>query len=315
MSYSFRIRFTRSPTDTIQTEACELRLPVSDGDASIALRNQKTEQPIKDAEQLTLNGDGYSSSEAAIAAGERYQLALMVALARVRVGADFGERATKSLYTEHGLKWLEDQLGQRVLNSAHGLMAFATDPKPRFALAGAKMVRGTNADAFQTLLLESIARGPTLSQREQLAFSLFNASFFQPSADTRFLLLVMSVEALIEPAARSTEAREHVEQLIAQTEASALSRAERDSMLGALRWLLQQSISQAGKHLVRDRLGDRAYTDMPAHKFFSHFYQIRSNLVHGNMPYPTFEEIGSICGPLEVFVSDLLTSPTLGFPK
>lgn len=314
MSYSFRIRFIRSPTDTIQADAFELQVPVPGEEATIALKNLTPDQPLKDAEQLALSGHGYSSSQEAIEAGQQYQLALMVALARVRVGADFGQRAAKGVYTEHGLKWLEQQVGHRVLNSAHGLMVFATDPKPRFAVTSAKMVRGTNADAFQFLLLEAIAKRPILSDREQLAFSLFNASFFQPSADSRFILLVMAVEALIEPTARSTEAREHVEQLITQTQSAKLPSTERDSMLGALRLLFQESINQAGKRLVTDRLGDRKYNDMPASKFFSHAYQLRSNLVHGNFPYPTFEEVGNLCGTLEVFVSDLLTSPALGHP-
>lgn len=315
MSYSFRIRFIRSPTDTIQTDAFKLQVPVPDENVSIALKNLASGEPIKDAEQLVLSGHGYSSSQEAIEAGQQYQLALMVALARVRVGADFGQRAARGVYTEHGLKWLEQQVGNRVLNSVHGLMVFATDPKPRFAAASTKMVRGTNADAFQALLLEAIAKRPILSDREQLSFSLFNASFFQPSVDSRFILLVMAVEALIEPTPRSNEARAHVEQLITQTQGAKLPSTERDSMIGSLQWLLQESINQAGKRLVTDRLGDREYNDMQACKFFSHAYQLRSNLVHGKLPYPTFEEIGNICGTLEVFVSDLLTSQALGHPR
>lgn len=283
--------------------------------ASIALKNLTPKQPIKDAEQLALTGHGYASSHDALEAGRKYQSALMVALARVRVGADFGQRAAKGVYTEHGLKWLEQQVGHRVLNSVHGLMIFATDPKPRFAAANARMVRGTNADAFQTLLLEAIEKRPVLSNREQLAFSLFNASFFQPSADSRFILLVMAIEALIEPLQRSPEARSHAEQLIAQTKSAKIPAAEQESMLGSLRWLLQESINQAGRRLVAARLGEREYGEMSASKFFSHAYQLRSNLVHGNLPYPTFEQVGSICGPLEVFVSDLLTSPSLGNPR
>lgn len=282
---------------------------------SITLKNLTPEQPIKDAEQLAMSGHGYSSSHEAMEAGQKYQSALMVALARVRVGADFGQRAARGVYTEHGLKWLEQQVGHRVLNSAHGLMVFATDPKPRFAAASAKMVRGTNADTFQILLLEAIAKRPVLSDREQLAFSLFNASFFQPSADSRFILLVMAIEALIEPTQRSPETRKYVEELITQTQLAKLPSAERGSMLGSLRWLLQESINQAGKRLVAARLGDREYCEMPAIKFFSHAYQLRSNLVHGNLPYPTFEQVGNICGPLEVFVSDILTSPALGHPQ
>lgn len=160
MTYSFRIRFIRSPTDTIQTEALELHVSVPGENTSITLKHLTPEQPIKDAEQLAMSGHGYSSSQEAMEAGQKYQSALMVALARVRVGADFGQRAARGVYTEHGLKLLEQQVGHRVLNSTHGLMVFATDPKPRFAAVSVKAIRGTNADAFQVLLLEAISKHP-----------------------------------------------------------------------------------------------------------------------------------------------------------
>jgi hypothetical protein len=60
---------------------------------------------------------------------------------------------------------------------------------------------------------------------------------------------------------------------------------------------------------VSNRLGDRCYGDKVASEFFMHCYQLRSNLVHGNLPYPSFEEVGNTCGTLEVFMSDLLTLP------
>lgn len=56
------------------------------------------------------------------------------------------------------------------------------------------------------------------------------------------------------------------------------------------------------------------YESRSAKVFFAYCYQMRSNLVHGNLPYPTFEEVSRVCGALEVFVSDLLTSPFLGMP-
>jgi hypothetical protein len=56
------------------------------------------------------------------------------------------------------------------------------------------------------------------------------------------------------------------------------------------------------------------YGDRTAPDFFSYCYQMRSNLVHGNLPVPTFEEVGGVAATLEVFVSDLLTGPVLGYP-
>lgn len=311
MSHSFRIRFIQSPTDTIQSEANELLLQAVDEKLKITLNNLKPEQPIKDAEQLSLSGHGYGSSQEALEAGQEYLQALTIALAHVRVGADFGHRTAKGVYTNEGVNWLEQEMGKRVLNNTHGLMVFSTNPKPNFVSINAKFIRGTNADAFKAVLLKVIAKRPLLSEREQLAYSLFNSSFFQPGTDSRFMLLVMAIEALIEPEARSTEVQKHVEKLLDQTRQSNLEKNEIASLVGSLRWLLQESINQAGKRLVMSRLGDREYNNMSANKFFSHVYKMRNDLAHGNLPYPSFEDVGHICASLEVFVSDLLTCPII----
>lgn len=186
MSYSFRIRVNRSPTDTIQCDEREIIISSHNEKIQVTLRNSRSDQSIKDAEQLVLHGDGYDSAQEAIDAGELHQEALVVALARVRVGADFGQRAAKGGYTDDGLKWLEQEYGQRSLNNVHGLMAYQTDPKPLFGSFNGAGIRGVNPENFQKIFLQSLIAQPRLTEREQLAFTLFNASFFQPSVDSRF---------------------------------------------------------------------------------------------------------------------------------
>jgi hypothetical protein len=105
-----------------------------------------------------------------------------------------------------------------------------------------------------------------------------------------------------------------VASLIEQTKSSSLPVKERNSILGSLRLLRRESINQAGKRFTAERLGGRVYGDRTAPDFFSYCYQMRSNLVHGNLPVPTFEEVGGVAATLEVFVSDLLTGPVLGYP-
>jgi hypothetical protein len=88
---------------------------------------------------------------------------------------------------------------------------------------------------------------------------------------------------------------------------------KKNSLIGSLRWLRDESISHAGKRLATETLGDKTYDGKKAAKSFSHGYSLRSNLVHGNMLYPTFDEISGVVATLETFVSDLLTIslPTL----
>jgi hypothetical protein len=292
-----------------------LALPTISSRSSIVLRARQDDLKICDSDQLAVIGSGYESARDAEVEGRRVRKAITVALARVRVGADFGDRAAKGVFTEHGLKWVEQQIGQRALNNVHGLMVFETIPKPRFASSNAQLTRGTTPESFLSAYAKSLELSPALSQREELSYTLFNTSFFQPTADSRFLLLIMAVEALIEPEPRCGESLAHVESLIQQTKNAALSAQERNSMLGTLRWLRVESINQAGRRIAGERLGSRTYIGMTAADFFTRCYQMRSNLVHGNIPVPTFNEIGAIAATLEVFVSELLTIPVLGNPQ
>ncbi|MCI5122556.1 MAG: hypothetical protein D3908_15480 [Candidatus Electrothrix sp. AUS4] len=90
----------------------------------------------------------------------------------------------------------------------------------------------------------------------------------------------------------------------------ALKKEDADSMVGALRWLKQESIRQAGKRLVAERLGDRMYADMNATKYFSECYDLRSSLVHGGTH--DRKKLNKLASHLPHFVSDLLTIPIIG---
>jgi hypothetical protein len=311
--YSFRIRVNRAPTDTIniQSSSIELSSPIST--EPVIFSSGDKSKTIQQSDKLVLRCAGWSTSKDALTAGQVFRDVLMRTLARLRVGADFGARAPKGLITEAGLALLEQQFGERIINDMHGLMVYPTERAVRFALLGTpSLVRGVSQELFEKVFSMAMSSSYELPDRERLAFDLYNSSFFQQTADARFLLLVMAVEALLEMHPRSDVAREHVEHLVSLTQTSeALSRDEKQSLLGSLRGLRSESIGQAGRRLVKERLGMRTYMERKPSKFFSHVYSLRSRLVHGATPYPDRDEVASVAATLEVFVSDLLSRPLL----
>lgn len=308
MKHTFRIRVNRSSTCTLQTDLSQINLPAEAEHISLSLRASSPGKSIKDAERWVLVGEGYDSENDASAAGARFQDALMLTFAKLRVGVDFGDRSPKGSVTAYGQQLIEAQTGQPCLSDVHGLMTYSTDRQPLFVEFKANAVIGINIDAIEDRFVKSLKVQPTLRERDRLAISLFNASFFQPSADSRFLLLVMAIEALIAPKLKSEAAVGHVTRFMQEIEDSALPPHEKKSLIGSLIWLQVESINQAGKRLAREILGSTTYQDKPASNFFSDVYALRSNLVHGKLPFPTFNEICDVVGVLEVFVSDLLTA-------
>jgi Apea-like HEPN len=309
VTYSFRIQFKRAPNTTLQHEANSLELLAAETGSPLRLLNpQSKDAPLLSATELVLVQNGYDTRSAATSAGRRYQDALLLTLARHRIGADFGARTPGGSWTEYGLSWLEQQVGGRVLNNAPGLSVFATDPWPKFATFEPKGVRGEDPNSFRDTFQIAASIALNLSERHRLALSLFNSSFFQDTQDSRFLLLMMTIEALIEPLARAPQAQKHVQSLIDQTKEAELEKRERESIIGALRWLTNESISSTGQLLVDSRLNGRTYAGRPPGKFFKHCYNLRSSLVHGNLPYPTFDDVRKAIGDLELMVADLISS-------
>ncbi|MGW2938368.1 hypothetical protein ACWDA7_42855 [Streptomyces sp. NPDC001156] len=95
---------------------------------------------------------------------------------------------------------------------------------------------------------------------ERLAFDLYSGSFFQPSADSRLLMLTMAIETLLDLQPRSDAAKAHVTAMIEATEANAdLTHSERELLRGSLKWLRDESIGQAGRRLART-LEPRTYS-------------------------------------------------------
>lgn len=306
--YCFRLKFRLPPHIRIQIDEPVWPLVPADERPSVVLRSIPDDEPIKEADWLVVRGMPYSDGRAAMEAGRLWQAVLEVAFAAVRVGADFGLRSPTGGFTEKGLELVEKSTGKRVLNDVHGLSVFACDPRPAFAAVSADAKVGRNPDNLRTALNEARTWGPSLDETRNLAFHLYSSSFFEPSADARFLMLMMAIETLIDLLPREESAAAHVRDLMARTRDARLSDRERDSLLGSLKALLKESIGSAGRRLA-SRLTPKTYMDLPPVDFFTRCYRLRGELVHGSVPRPGLGEVGQAAAYLEAFVGDLLSQP------
>ena len=188
----------------------------------------------------------------------------------------------------------------------HGTMIYECDPPPTFiAISGQGLVVGKPGPAL-TDFLKNTDDG-AVTARQETAFELYSASFFVSNADARFTLLMMAIETLIDQEQRSEEARDHIRGLIERTRDSALPAAEVQSLTSSLEWLFLESIGQAGRGLVQS-LTSKKYKGIPAVRFFTDCYEIRSALVHGKTPRPLREDVDSMAASLEILVGDLIVS-------
>lgn len=313
MAYSFRICFAKSlsrASSTLHTEERKLVLSLPEKPCSITFSSQQEDVSLQETDQLVVSGCGYESQEAAEKSGQRIKNALMVACAKHQIGLDFSVANIAIL--ESGIMFFEQQTGQKHIESPNGkVVVFNTEYNPIFISSHVKLRINEDPDIFFKTFTSSLEQSPSFSEHNQLAFRLFNTALFQPDPLATFLFLVMVIEALSDYAPRSESAISHVDMLIESTKNNnSLTKEDSDSMVGALRWLKQESIRQAGKRLIAERLGDRMYADMRATKFFSECYDLRSSLVHGGTH--DHEKFNKLAPHLSFLVSDLLTAPVLG---
>ena len=309
-SFSFRLRFNRCPNITVNIDSSEYVLAQPSAAQKVILLSADSKTPIKDALTLVLKSDGWPSRESALENGQRFSNALKRSFVKLRVGANYGEFGPKGMIFDSGIVFFEERSGERIFNDVHGLMVYQSLPEPRFGRTTLTPLVGKPESALVKVFDEALVATKEFDEREKLAFELFNSSFFQETPISRFLLLVMAIEALLVTERRSTEVQKHIRTLIDQTNDSAeLSYDEKQVLMGPLGRLMRESVQQAGRRLSQERLGTRKYDGQCASDFFARCYDMRSRLVHGEGNPELRRESESIVATLEVFVSDILSAP------
>jgi len=313
--FSVRIRFRLPPCERLGLNETQYTYR-PEGGIPVRLKVADDESSIRLAKWLVVWSAGWDSQSAAESAIPRLMDSLRMALARLGLGADFGQRAKRSFYFDSGLKVLEKQVGRTVLNDEHGAMVFPSDLDPLFAnppsISAIKTVQQERWDQAFFFSLES---NHELTEQERTAFDVYSAAHaIDESEDARFLLAFAALEILLEDSPRPERVVEHVEKLIDITKSVDLPPEEKDSLLGTMKWMKSYSIHRAGRDLVKNRLGDREYGGQPAERFFQSCYKLRNRLVHGNLPFPNRKEVSSLAGGLLQMVGHLIAGPTLNLP-
>ncbi len=267
---------------------------------------QSLEGAIKDAQRLVLTGTGYNSEAEAMSEGELWRGRLMRAFAALNIAADFGDETRPSGgFTAHGLAAIGR--GRRVLNDPLKLWAYEeTGENPLFVVTNpiSEFWVSSPHERLDTALADAITNGG-LSRERQVSYNLYTASFGL-APEPRFAMLMIAFESLIKVKPRSAGVQAHVRSMITAAQDSGLPANEIQSICGSLKWLLDQSINQAGRELAKS-LGPREYLNGEApDKFFTRCYKIRSRLVHGDHPIPSPTELGQLAAPLEHIVSELI---------
>ncbi len=260
---------------------------------------------ISEAAWVSLFGTSYASEEAARSAGEHWRSTLSRSLAALSIGADFGDRAGGGGISEELRAQIKEISGLDAYYAKHGLMVYPDTDSAVFLRLEATGVARPSDEVYARAM--GLASSSPLSERERVAFDLFSASqFVAHIPDARLIMLVSALEALVDQGSRSPEAVAHLRELEAITKAATeLENGDRESILQALQMMRRESVGRAGTKLMAP-FADRNYGGMPAPRFFSKCYSVRSALVHGHQKRPIEQDVRETGAHLENLVGHLI---------
>jgi hypothetical protein len=300
--YALRIRFRLPPDERINSDATDLDLGSIEESLEVRLVTSETGQGIGSTAELSLHIIGFETTTAAEDAGPRFEGALKRALMAIGIGGDFGARTPQGVVTPAGLDLVEKQLGEPAAQEHLGVHIYKVGARPRYVGFSATPTVRRSVDRFVENL-STFAALDSLTPAQEIAYELFNtAQFVSSSADARFLLLFMSLEALIEQQQRPTEVGRLVDQYVELAEAREdLPDGDRRSIIGSLRWLRQESIRQAGLRFCAE-LGDIDVDGWKPRDLYNECYDVRNGLTHPVGELPTWNEVSNLVGPLHRLV-------------
>jgi hypothetical protein len=231
----------------------------------------------------------------------------MAAFASLRIAVDFGDRAARTTSrSRHAIATVAELSGRSAINYQGGILVHESQSLP--ILMPTVSATGTVTGPPRLPAALAIARGTGgLREERQVTYDLFSAALGLPGGDAQYAMLMAALETMIKPRPRSGESMEHVSSLMALTRKSSLPKREKDSLVGSLKWLYQDSINQAGRRLA-STLEPREYMGERPAVFFSRCYDIRSGLLHGHDPLPSTSDIVSRVPHLREFIADLICS-------
>lgn len=290
------------------SESIQIDFRGSLGTVEIGVRHAES---LSEASWFVLTGRGYQTEEEARQAGERARELVYFLQVERDVDIDLGDDEKTGMVgdvVKESMKAASEKEIE-VHYSTHGLAVYPEEPQPLIASGQAGLTVQRNWErTVQELLPDLHESELSLDERTSLACSLYGSAQSTNSPRATFLFLVTAIESLLEPEERSEGAVSLVDGFIEKVKMSCLDESERDSLIGSLRWLRQDSITRTGEQLVEKHLGEAEYDGMEAPDFFRKCYSIRSELLHEGEPKDESIDVFRLANSLDEMVSNLLAS-------
>jgi hypothetical protein len=315
--YSFRNLF-RVKGNKLGIPAPIRQLEPTDPGESIFLASP-TGGDIKEDHDVVLSGSAYNSFDAALHAGRRWRQITQSTFARIGLSCDFGDDDDNNLAPAHVTQPLHitGMFGltptDRIFDDRIGLLVFDANPVPNFIfLYGGRPIVSLSPPDPALISVARQRNSGDWPDELRLAYKLVHSAMSDSNAETRFILMVTAIEALIPYRKKESELSRMLEAL--RPVADGMTSFDGDTRKvvdGLLKSSQYNSIRQYGLKLARRLPGN--YGGITAAEYYDEVYRTRSALAHGNLrdiPSLSEDALTAQFSELKRFVLDILESWT-----
>ncbi|MEM7335759.1 MAG: hypothetical protein AAF490_27020 [Chloroflexota bacterium] len=305
-TFKFRFRFHIAHAGLIRGQEKDLKFLLPNGhDATL---HCLAADSISKATKFVILSGGYSSETEALAYGTKLKEAVLCYGTIFRVGVDIGKDKSSGSFSNQIKENLFKDQGVKLIDDVHGLMAYSEEsPTSAISISATGLINAKDGTSFTEEVCRILYKDIHINSQIKLAMELMAGSFFESSPRARFLTLILAAESILTPDSRSSDAIALVNQLIKTTNDSLINEAEKNSIIGTLKWLYKDSISLSLRKMANHYLPDSTYDGLSSAKFIKKCYDARSKLVHTGKVNEQKFNIGTLAANLELYMKDMLT--------
>jgi len=256
---------------------------------------------LNESEKYILEGKNFESEDLVYINGQNARASLLLWGTKQGIGITFLK--PRGAVFQSFIDLIRNKYGVRLINEREGLNIYDDSAPTSFVTILADVRCGISTDVFINTFRGIFQNNMILTEKQNLALELYNASYSEQNDRARFLTLVTAIESLIEVPSWSKQAETHINELIKLTKTFELN--EKEELTDALVRLKKDSITNSGKVLVKKYLQDNKYDNKASDEFFKFCYDIRSQLLHTGKCEQEID-LSHLVGELKRMTSDLL---------
>lgn len=170
--------------------------------------------------------------------------------------------------------------GGTLLDTIIGLHVYPDEDHFEHVMSGKMNVFPSEPLYVFDALKETWSSTFVLDEKATEVFDILNISVSETSAKVRFLTTYLAMEQVIEKNMRSNDACKLIDQFISITKKSDISKPEKDSLVGTLGFLKEQSFSSAFSSFSKLITSPKEIYNRPVETFVSECIFIRNKIAH-----------------------------------